>query len=80
MKEILLYPTKKRTGERRVHVSEKLHAVLCVYEVMFPKGTTLHIGSKTLVVGEYTAWPPPEQQGLGLEVEAKKVKRNTDLG
>lgn len=80
MKEILLYPTKKRTGERRVHVSEKLHAVLCVYEIMWPKGTRIHIGKKTLVVGEYTAWPPPEQQGLGLEVEKQKKQRNTDLG
>ena len=80
MKEILLYPTKKRTGEKRVHVSDKLHGVLCVYEVMFPKGTTLRIGSKSLVVGEYTAWPPPEQQGLGLGVEAQKPKRSTDLG
>lgn len=80
MKEILLYPTKKRTGEKRVHVSDKLHAVLCVYAIMWPKGTVIHIGKKSLVVGEFTPWPPPEQQGLGMEIEPAKVKRNTDLG
>lgn len=80
MKTILLYPTKKRTGEKRVQVSDKLHAVLCVYAIMWPKGTTIRIGKKTLVVGEFTPWPPPEQQDLGIEVAPEKIKRNTDLG
>jgi len=61
VKTILLYPNKVRLHDRRVQVSERLHGVLAVYQVMYPTGTTIRVANKVLIVGEYTAWPPPEQ-------------------
>lgn len=76
MKKILLY---RKSGNKLVEVSDRLYSMLCVYKSMWPADATIKIGSKVLVMREFTPWPPPEQVKL-LEVEQKKEPKNTDLG
>ncbi len=74
MKQILIY---LKSGNKLVPVSERLHNMLCVYKVFWPPETTLKLGKKTLVMKEFTPWPPPEQVPL-LEVAPDKPKKKNE--
>ena len=75
-KQILIYPIS-----RRVDVSDRLHAKLCIYKIFWPPETTIQLGKKkVLKLSDFTPWPPPVQVGLGIEVEEKKVERSKDMG
>lgn len=74
-KTILIYPIGKK-----VEVSDKLHGILCVYKIFWPPETTIKLGKKVIALKDFTPWPPPEQVGFDLKVEAPEIKRNTDLG
>ena len=76
-KKILVY----QIG-RTVEISDRLHAILCVYKVMWPPETTVAIGKKVVALKEFTPWPPPEQIGMGINVPTKPKEKpeKKDLG
>lgn len=74
MKQILIY---LKSGNKLVPINERLHNMLCVYKVFWPPDTTLKLGKKTLVMKEFTPWPPPEQ-ALLLEVAPEKPKKKNE--
>lgn len=76
VKKILIY---RKTGNKLVDVSDRLHGLLCIYKMFWPPDATIKLGKKVLVMKEFTPWPPPEQVPL-LEVEEKKKERNQDMG
>ena len=75
MKQIWIYQIS-----RRVDVSDRLHAKLCIYKVFWPPETTLQLGKKMVKLADFTPWPPPEQVGLGIEVAKKKEEKKQDMG
>lgn len=76
MKQIWIYPISKK-----VDVSERLFNLLCIYKVFWPPEAKIVLGKKTLVVKDFTPWPPLEQADLGLKVAIKKEeKQKQDMG
>ena len=74
-KQIWIYPIS-----RRVDIPDRLHMKLCVYKVFWPPETTIQLGKKVIKLEDFTPWPPPEQVGLGIEVDKKKEEKKQDMG
>lgn len=77
MAKILVY---RKTGNKLIDVSDKLHNALCVYKVFWPAEATLKLGSKIIRMKEFNPWPPPEQIGFDMKVSVKRPETKQDRG